>query len=75
MKIAYVRVSTQEQNEARQIEALEKEGIEEWFTEKISGKDTNEYTRIPTVEEFKQRKIYGKYTPLTLDDIIKIQEK
>ena len=41
----------------------------------ISGKDTNEYTRIPTVEEFKQRKIYGKYTPLTLDDIIKIQEK
>lgn len=41
MKIAYVRVSTQEQNEARQIEALEKEGIEEWFTEKVSGKNTN----------------------------------
>ena len=41
MKIAYVRVSTQEQNEARQIEALEKYGIEQWFTEKISGKNTN----------------------------------
>lgn len=28
MKIAYVRVSTVEQNETRQIEALEKYGIE-----------------------------------------------
>lgn len=41
MKIAYVRVSTVEQNEARQIEALEKFGIEKWFTEKISAKDIN----------------------------------
>lgn len=41
MKIAYVRVSTVEQNEARQIEALEKYGIEKWFTEKLSAKDTN----------------------------------
>ncbi len=41
MNIAYVRVSTVEQNEARQIEALEKYGIERWYTEKISGKDAN----------------------------------
>ena len=41
MKIAYVRVSTVEQNEARQIEALKKYDIEKWFTEKVSGKDTN----------------------------------
>ena len=41
MKIAYIRVSTLEQNEARQIEALEKYGIEKWFREKISAKDTN----------------------------------
>lgn len=39
--IAYVRVSTVEQNEARQIEALEKHNIDKWFTEKVSGKDTN----------------------------------
>lgn len=39
MKIAYVRVSTIEQNEARQIEALEKYDIEKWFTEKVSGKN------------------------------------
>ena len=30
--------STEEQNEACQIEALKKHGIEKWFTEKISGK-------------------------------------
>ena len=41
MRIAYVRVSTVEQNETRQIEALEKYGIEKWFTEKVSGKNTN----------------------------------
>ena len=39
--IAYVRVSTVEQNEARQREALEKYEIDRWFVEKASGKDTN----------------------------------
>lgn len=41
MNIAYVRVSSEDQNEARQLEALKKYDIEEWFTEKISGKNTN----------------------------------
>lgn len=41
MRIAYVRVSTVEQNETRQVEALEKYGIEKWYTEKLSAKDTN----------------------------------
>ncbi len=41
MNIAYVRVSTTDQNEARQVEALEKYNIEKWFIEKISAKDTN----------------------------------
>lgn len=40
MNIAYVRVSTVEQNEARQLEALEKHNIDKWFTEKASAKDT-----------------------------------
>ena len=40
MNIAYVRVSTVEQNEARQIETLEKYSIEKWFKEKASGKNT-----------------------------------
>ena len=41
MNIAYVRVSTEEQNGARQLEALKKYNIEKWFTEKVSGKNTN----------------------------------
>ena len=39
MKVAYVRVSTIEQNEARQIEALTPYNIDKWFTEKVSGKN------------------------------------
>lgn len=40
-KIAYCRVSTIEQNEARQIEALEqKYDIDKWYIDKCSGKDT-----------------------------------
>lgn len=41
MKVAYIRVSTIEQNEARQIEALKQYEIEKYFTEKVSAKDTN----------------------------------
>ena len=37
--IAYVRVSTVEQNEARQREALKEFNIDKWFVEKASGKD------------------------------------
>ena len=39
MKVAYVRVSTVDQNEARQVEALKRYEIEKWFTEKVSGKN------------------------------------
>ncbi|MGM9600924.1 MAG: recombinase family protein [Faecousia sp.] len=39
MNIAYVRVSTAEQNEQRQVEAMKSFQIEKWFVEKISGKD------------------------------------
>lgn len=38
--VAYVRVSTVEQNEARQREALKEQDIDRWFIEKASGKDT-----------------------------------
>lgn len=39
--IAYVRVSTVEQHEDRQCEGLKKYGIDKWFIEKVSGKNTN----------------------------------
>lgn len=41
MNIAYVRVSTVEQNDSRQKEALAKYSIDKWFVEKVSAKDTN----------------------------------
>ena len=41
MNIGYVRVSTVDQNEARQLEALEKYNIDKWFIEKVSAKNTN----------------------------------
>ncbi|MCI7692702.1 MAG: recombinase family protein, partial [Oscillospiraceae bacterium] len=49
MNIGYVRVSTAEQNEDRQIEAISKtvSNIDKWFTEKVSGKNTER-------EQFKQ---------------------
>lgn len=39
--LAYIRVSTADQNPERQREALEKYQIDRWFEEKVSGKDTN----------------------------------
>jgi DNA invertase Pin-like site-specific DNA recombinase len=40
-RIAYVRVSTVDQNPGRQFEALKHYGIGKYFEEKISGKDRN----------------------------------
>ena len=39
--VAYVRVSTVEQNEGRQLEALKPYKIDKWFTDKCSGKNTD----------------------------------
>ena len=40
-KLGYVRVSTIEQHDERQKEALKVYGIDRWYEEKISAKDTN----------------------------------
>lgn len=41
MKVAYIRVSTEEQNTARQEVAMQEQGAERVFLEKISGKNTD----------------------------------
>ena len=48
MKIGYVRVSTVDQNEARQVEAMKADGVEKIYMDKKSGKDFNrpEYQRM-----------------------------
>lgn len=40
-KIGYIRVSTIEQNEERQLQAMEQYHLDKVFTEKVSAKDTN----------------------------------
>lgn len=48
MKMGYVRVSTVDQNEARQIEAMKTDGVEKIYMDKKSGKDFNrpEYQKM-----------------------------
>lgn len=41
MKFGYARVSTKEQNEARQIKAFEEMGVERYFLDKQSGKNAD----------------------------------
>lgn len=41
MRLGYVRVSTVEQNESRQMVTMQGYGVEKIFSEKISAKDTN----------------------------------
>lgn len=41
MNVSYIRVSSVEQNEARQKEAMEGKNIEKWYIEKISAKNAN----------------------------------
>ena len=80
--IAYVRVSTAEQNETRQKEALKKYDIDKWFIEKASGKDTNrprlqemlEYIREDDtvyVEEFSR---LGRSTADLLNTVQQIED-
>ena len=79
--IAYIRVSTVGQNEARQREALERYGIDKWFVEKASGKNMNrpklqemlDYIREDDtiyVEEFSR---LGRSTADLLDTVQRIE--
>lgn len=81
--IAYVRVSTTDQNEARQNEALNKYSIDKWYVEKITGKDTNRPKLIEMldfireddtvyVEEFSR---LGRSTQDLLDIVQHIENK
>jgi len=59
MNVAYVRVSTEEQNETRQVEALERQSIEKWFIEKVRGKDTNRPQLLAMLDYVREGILYG----------------
>ena len=80
--IAYIRVSTIDQNEARQKVALQKYNIDRWFIEKASGRDANrpklqemlEFIReddVVFVEEFSR---LGRSTADLLTIVRKIED-
>ena len=52
MKVGYVRVSTEEQHEARQKEAMKGFGIDKYFIEKKSGKNTTDRPQLQAMLEF-----------------------
>ena len=77
-RLGYVRVSTIEQNEARQLEALEKHDIEKWFIEKVSGKDFEMFAAefeqfvVERAFRFRQRerfflRLFRKIVPAVFD--------
>lgn len=70
MRLAYIRVSTVEQNEQRQIEAMQKYDIEKYFTEKISAKDTNR----PKLQELLEFARELNISRPTLDKLIREHE-
>lgn len=49
-KVAYVRVSSKDQNTGRQLEALKQHNVDKIFEEKISGKNTNRPQLIKMLE-------------------------
>ena len=54
MKVGYIRVSTIEQNEARQVESLKAEGVEKIYMDKQSGKDFERPEYIRMINELKE---------------------
>ena len=79
MRIGYVRVSTKEQNEARQISSMEESGVEKIYIDKQSGKDFNrpEYQRM--ISELKKGDVVVLHSLDRLgrnyDEIIKERSK
>ena len=41
----------------------------------ITWKDSSIFLKVPTLDEFRKRKIYGQFTPLTLEDVISFLQK
>lgn len=52
MKLGYVRVSSQEQREDRQLEQMKENGVEKIFCEKVSGKSREGRTELQKMIEF-----------------------
>lgn len=54
MKVGYVRVSSKDQNEARQIESMQEYGVDKIYMDKQSGKDFNRPEYQKMISELKE---------------------
>lgn len=54
MRVGYVRVSTKDQNEARQISSMHEHGVEKIYMDKQSGKDFNRPEYQKMISELKE---------------------
>lgn len=83
MRVGYARVSTKEQNEARQIKAFQEKGIERVYLDKMSGKDANrpqlqamlDYIRDVDTVEVESISRLARSTKDLLDIVDKITSK
>lgn len=83
MVVGYARVSTQEQNEARQLLMFKENGVEKWFIDKASGKNTNreelksmlEYVREGDTLVVESISRLGRSTRDLLDIVQKLADK
>lgn len=83
MNIAYIRVSSIDQNEERQVKAMERENIKKYFVEKISAKDTNrpkllemmDFAREGDIIYIKDFSRLARSTQDLLDIVKKLDEK
>ena len=70
MLIGYARVSTEEQNLDRQREALAQYGIERWYKEKVSGKDTKREQLQEMLEFAREAEGNFDHTQFTIVDVL-----
>lgn len=83
MKIGYIRVSTIEQNEARQEDLMKSLGVEKVFIDKLSGKNTNRpqlqellsFVREGDVVIVESISRFARNTKDLLELVSKLQEK
>ncbi len=69
-KIAYIRVSSEKQNTARQRKALKVAGCELFYEEKISGKNTDRPELQRMLSEIQEGDIAScEYFKTTLDEL------
>jgi len=71
MKVGYVRVSTEEQNTARQEVMIEELGVEKVFIEKVSGKSQHGRNQLEEMLQFVREGMWLLLSPFPASPVIR----